>query len=71
MRTFIVILLILAVVGGIYAFRTGMIQFNSTPVKTSIEVDTGRMKQEIKDTVHKLDEMVIPHSDNHTVPTPN
>ncbi len=65
MRYVVLFLLVLLVVGGVYAYKTGMISVSKTSDKTLIEVDTNRMEKGMRDSVNKLEDLVAP---NHQAP---
>ena len=67
MRVFLLILLVVILLGGVYAYRNGIVSVAKSPTKTLIEVDTGRVKQDFRETVNNLDDMVAPRP--NTVPT--
>lgn len=66
MRYVVLFLLVLLVVGGVYAYKTGMISVSKTSDKTLIEVDTNRMEKGMRDSVNKLEDLVAP---NNQAPT--
>ncbi len=62
MRYVVLFLLVLLVVGGVYAHKTGMISVSKTSDKTLIEVDTNRMEKGMRDSVNKLEDLVAPNN---------
>ncbi len=62
MRYVVLFLLVLLVVGGVYAYKTGMISVSKTSDKTLIEVDTNRMEKGMRDSVNKLEDLVAPNN---------
>jgi len=60
MRNFMLILIVLVLIGGVLAYRNGFIRMSTTTDKTTVEVNTGEIKKELKDAANRIDDFVSP-----------
>jgi len=54
------ILIVLVLIGGVFAYRNGFIRMSTTTDKTTVEVNTGEIKKELKEAADRIDNFVSP-----------